>query len=359
MFCPEGETCSTSGLAAARVVSQAPNNCPPGETSAACTTSGYNPDDIYNPGDAAAPTVTLLGGSSITIEAGTAFTDPGATAFDTVDGNVPVTIAGTVQTDTVGTYTLTYTATDAAGNSASATRTVIVSDTAAPVVNGFTFPDAPDLGQWISAPSITGTVNVASGGSPVTVTCTDSIAGGTTVSGLNITVSGDGFHSVACTITDEGGNATQATATVNLDDASPMVAPPSVTVTAEAAGPAGAVVTYGLTASDALSGATVLCSPASGSTFAVGNTLVSCTATDGAGNTASVTFTVTVRDTTPPSIVLNGEADVTVPAGSAFADPGATANDLVDGVVAVVVQGAVNTATPGTYTLTYTATDPR
>ena len=144
---------------------------------------------------------------------------------------------------------------------------------------------------------------------------------------------------------------------MKLDDTSPMVAPPSVTVTAEAAGPAGAVVTYGLTASDALSGATVLCSPASGSTFAVGNTLVSCTATDGAGNTASVTFTVTVRDTTPPSIVLNGEADVTVPAGSAFADPGATANDLVDGIVPVVVQGAVNTATPGTYTLTYTATD--
>ncbi len=288
MFCPEGETCSTSGLAAARVVSQAPNNCPPGETSAACTTSGYNPDDIYDPGDAAAPTVTLLGGSSITIEAGTAFTDPGATAFDTVDGNVPVTITGTVQTDTVGTYTLTYTATDAAGNTASATRTVIVSDTAAPIVNGFTFPDAPDLGQWISAPSITGTVNVASGGSPVTVTCTDSIAGGTTVSGLNITVSGDGSHLVACTITDAGGNATQATATVNLDDTSPIVAPPSVTVTAEAAGPAGAVVTYGLTASDALSGATVVCSPPSGSTFAVGETLVTCTATDGAGNTASV-----------------------------------------------------------------------
>ena len=125
VFCPEGETCSTSGLAAARVVSQAPNNCPPGETAAACTTSGYNPDDIYNPADAAAPTVTLLGGLLDHNRSGHGVHDPGATAFDTVDGNVPVTITGTVQTDTVGTYTLTYTATDAAGNTASATRTVI------------------------------------------------------------------------------------------------------------------------------------------------------------------------------------------------------------------------------------------
>ncbi len=48
---------------------------------------------------------------------------------------------------------------------------------------------------------------------------------------------------------------------------------------------------------------------------------------------------------------------MTVPAGSAFTDPGATATDLVDGAVAVLVEGAVNTAVPGTYTLTYTATD--
>ena len=49
------------------------------------------------------------------------------------------------------------------------------------------------------------------------------IAGGTTVNGLNITVSGDGIHLVACTVTDEGGNPTEATATVNLDATSPTV----------------------------------------------------------------------------------------------------------------------------------------
>ena len=46
-----------------------------------------------------------------------------------------------------------------------------------------------------------------------------------------------------------------------------------------------------------------------------------------------------------------------MPEGSAFADPGATATDLVDGAVAVLVEGAVDTTVPGVYTLTYTATD--
>ena len=353
--CPD--TAQAEFLAAARVVSQAPNNCPPGVTSGNCSVADYNPDDIYDPGDAAAPTVTLLGGSTITIEAGKAFTDPGATAFDAVDGELAITIAGTVQTDKVGTYTLTYTATDASGNTSSATRTVIVKDTAVPIVNGFTFPAGFDPQTWYSAPEITATVNVAPGGSAVTVVCSDTIEGGTTVNGLSVTVSGDGTHLLACTITDEGGNSTEATAAVKLDSTSPSVTAPSVTVTAEAAGPDGAVVTYGLNASDALSGATLVCTPPSGSSFPVGVTSVSCTATDGAGNTASVEFTVTVRDTTPPVIVLNGEAEVTVPAGSAFADPGATATDLVDGAVAVLVEGTVNTAVPGAYTLTYSATD--
>ncbi len=191
----------------------------------------------------------------------------------------------------------------------------------------------------------------------MTVVCTDSIEGGTSVNGLSVTVSGDGTHLVACTITDEGGNSTEATATVKLDTISPTVVGSTAYVTTEAAGPAGAIVTYGISASDALSGATLVCTPPSGSTFAVGETVVACTATDGAGNTASVGFTVKVTDTTPPAIVLNGGADTTAPAGTAFTDPGATATDAVDGTITVLVSGAVDPNALGIYTLTYTATD--
>ena len=50
------------------------------------------------------------------MRAGTSYTDAGATAADAVDGTVSVTTTGSVTVGTVGDYTLTYSATDAAGN---------------------------------------------------------------------------------------------------------------------------------------------------------------------------------------------------------------------------------------------------
>jgi hypothetical protein len=67
----------------------------------------------------------------------------------------------------------------------------------------------------------------------------------------------------------------------------------------EATSSAGADVTFVVTATN---GGTILCTPSSGSTFALGATTVSCTATnDGGSDTDS--FTVTVVDTTPPQIL--------------------------------------------------------
>jgi hypothetical protein len=63
---------------------------------------------------------------------GDTFTDPDATATDDTDGSVTVSATGSVDTSTVGTYTITYTARDSAGNSASEIRTVNVA--AAPIV---------------------------------------------------------------------------------------------------------------------------------------------------------------------------------------------------------------------------------
>jgi hypothetical protein len=87
--------------------------------------------------------------------------------------------------------------------------------------------------------------------------------------------------------------------------AQPTSAPPAVTVpaniTAEATGPKGAQVTYLASASDAQGGSlTPKCTPASGATFPLGATTVTCTAVDQQGLSASKSFTVTVRDTTGP-----------------------------------------------------------
>ena len=80
----------------------------------------------------------------------------------------------------------------------------------------------------------------------------------------------------------------------------PDTTPPDLTVpgslSADATGPGGAVVDYSASATDAVDGSVpVTCSPESGSTFAIGDTTVECTATDAAGNSASGQFTVHVR----------------------------------------------------------------
>ncbi|MFT5216632.1 MAG: hypothetical protein ACI83H_001760 [Glaciecola sp.] len=70
------------------------------------------------------PVITVTPGAD-TVEQGSAWTDAGATA----DGGETVTVSGTVDTSTPGTYTITYTAIDASGNTGTATRTVTVVDT--------------------------------------------------------------------------------------------------------------------------------------------------------------------------------------------------------------------------------------
>lgn len=78
---------------------------------------------------------------------------------------------------------------------------------------------------------------------------------------------------------------------------------------------------------------------------------------DDAGNTTSVTRTVSVVDTTSPEITLNGASEVNHDFGQPYVDAGATATDSNDGDIDVSDTGAVDVNTPGTYTITYTATD--
>ncbi|XXK59349.1 immunoglobulin-like domain-containing protein [Porticoccaceae bacterium nBUS_09] len=76
--------------------------------------------------DTIAPVITLAGDAAVEVELGSTYTDAGASAADTVDGSVDVVTTGSVDTASADTYTLTYTATDTAGNEASQTRTVTV-----------------------------------------------------------------------------------------------------------------------------------------------------------------------------------------------------------------------------------------
>jgi hypothetical protein len=83
--------------------------------------------------DNEAPVITLIGSNPLEVYKGSAFTDPGATVTDNKDATRMIMGNGTVDASSVGIYTLTYTATDAAGNLAvPVTRTVnVVLDPAA------------------------------------------------------------------------------------------------------------------------------------------------------------------------------------------------------------------------------------
>ena len=78
--------------------------------------------------DTANPELELFGGASVTREAGQAWAEPGVEGHDARDGNLTasVTVTGTVDMNTTGTYLLTYSVADAAGNTATANRTVTV-----------------------------------------------------------------------------------------------------------------------------------------------------------------------------------------------------------------------------------------
>lgn len=85
--------------------------------------------------DNAAPVITLDGPNPQYVECNTAYTEHGATANDNCSGSSAATPSGVVDVTTPGTYTITYNATDAVGNSATpVTRTVIVQDTTAPTI---------------------------------------------------------------------------------------------------------------------------------------------------------------------------------------------------------------------------------
>ncbi len=79
-------------------------------------------------GDFTPPEIVLKGDSTVTIYAGDQFTDPGFTATDNADGDVTgkVTVSKDHSTYVPGTYTITYTVTDTYGNTATATRTLVV-----------------------------------------------------------------------------------------------------------------------------------------------------------------------------------------------------------------------------------------
>jgi hypothetical protein len=186
--------------------------------------------------------------------------------------------------------------------------------------------------------------------------------------GVTFSSSTPGDYNITVSASDTHGNYNVSGAAFTLHVTNPPPPPNSApelnlpsNPTAEATGPNGAAVSFNVTATDAEDNPdpTPTCSPASGSTFPVGNTRVDCSVTDSGGLTTSGFFFVTVEDTTAPSLNLpaNITEEATGPNGAAVSF-NATATDLVDANVDVTCDPASgSTFALGTTTVDCTATD--
>jgi phage tail-like protein len=329
---------------------------PLGPTTVTCTAT----DDAGNSAsgsftvtvqDTTAPSLTLPADivAEATSPAGAVVTFV-ASATDLVDA-APVLgcVPPSGSTFPLGPTTVTCTATDATGNSASADFSVTVEDTTAP---SLTLP-ADIVAEATSA-----------AGAVVTfaASATDTVDAAPAV--VCVPPSGSTFPlgptTVTCTATDAGGNGASADFSVTVEDTiAPSLTLPA-DIVAEATSAAGAVVTFVASATDVADAApVVVCVPPSGSTFPLGPTTVTCTAADAAGNSDAGTFSVTVQDTTAPSLTLPADivADATSAAGAAVTFT-ATAFDAVDATPTVVcVPPSGSTFPLGATTVTCTATD--
>ncbi len=304
--------------------------------------------------DTTAPVIRLTGEAAVMIECGIdRYTELGAIAEDACDSDIEVAVGGdTVDSVKPGIYTVTYNATDSAGNvAAEVRRTVIVADTEPPVIT---------LNGEVMVTLECGVDTYEELGATADDACDPEVT--VTVGGDTVDPATPGIYTVTYNATDSAGNAAdEVTRTVVVGDTEPPVITlnGAAMVTLECG-----VDTYeelGATAEDAcdpevtvtVGGDTV--DPATPGIYTV-----TYNATDSAGNAADeVTRTVVVGDTEPPVITLNGEATVTIECSvDTYEELGATAEDVCDSEVAVIVGGdTVDPAAPGTYTVTYNATD--
>jgi hypothetical protein len=313
--------------------------------------------------DTVAPVITLAGSASVNHEQGTSYTDLGATASDTVGGTMSVTATGAVDTETAGTYILTYTVTDSAGNTAiTVTRTVTVINTS--IDDMYLVGASTEYHEQ-------GTEYVDEG-----VVATDAVDGV-----LDVVTTGDvdsniaGTYTLTFTATDNAGNERVLTRTVIVSDTlAPDIVfqlPSALEASADENGEwvlsdaSRAYILGALSAVDTVDGSVPITDDMP-STFPLGATTVTITATDATGNIASFFFTLTVFDddgpqiTGPAGISVTSSDGLNVPATNsdiaAFLS-GASSIDNVDGALTVSSNAPSGGFPIGTTTVTFTAVD--
>jgi hypothetical protein len=294
----------------------------------------------------------------------------GVVATDVEDGDVSASITlGGDALPLIGnsagtTFNVTYEATDSDGLTGTATRVVQVVDTTAPVISGVT----PNISvsrfalPFSQAQALNGVSSLDDCEGSVAVTVT-AVRGITPVA-FPLTDSGAPypyFFGVTYTAVDGEGNSSNDQMVIQVVDN----APPAITIL----GDNPVLVECKDSYTDA--GATAL-DPEDGN---LTSTITAVSTVDiNIPNAYTVTYEVTdldpifpvttqeariviVQDTTPPTLALNGPAVVGVAVGGTYTELGATASDICDSSLSVVIGGTVDVNTEGSYQLTYNVSD--
>jgi HYR domain-containing protein len=307
------------------------------------------------------PDTTCGGGCTVSIQCPTDFAvcnDQGQCSaivgyVVTASGNCPpftvVCNPTAGSTFPIGTTTVNCTATDSSSGSASCSFNVTVNDCEGPSLTcPQSFAVCNDDGRCDAVVSFDTLVDDNCPGA--TVVCTPSSG----------SVFPHGTTPVTCTATDGGGNTDTCTFSITVNDCEPptISCSPNVTVCNDL-GRCDAAVSFSTTADDNCTTVTVVCTPPSGSVFPHGTTPVSCTATDGSGNTASCSFTVTVNDCQPPTIQCPPDITANIhDVNDHVVDFDASGNDNCPGVMVVCDPPSGTAFPPGCTTVVCVASDP-
>lgn len=261
------------------------------------------------------------------------------TATDNCSGTITATTTSPLTYTSGGTHTITWTYTDAAGNSITQNQQVIINDTTAPV------PDVATL------PTITGQCSVTITTFP---TATDNCSGSvtaTTTSPLTYTTAG--IHTIVWRYTDAAGNSRTQNQQVDVQDNIPPV--PNVTLLPTIRAQCNITITTIPTATDNCSG-TVTATTTSPLTYtAQGTYTITWNYTDVSGNTTPQTQQVIIADNQAPVPTV-----ATLPNLSSACTITAIAPTAIDnctGTITATTTQPTTYSTPGTYTITWNYND--
>ena len=307
--------------------------------------------------DTIAPFIAMLGDTFVPVMLNTGYIDQGAVAFDDIDGRVSVTSVNNVDVSVSGNYKVTYTATDAAGNTRNAIRMVTVSSEYAlgsgnAVESGLVLridnsdPEVQVVNHNIL---VTSGSNYAKGNAFLTTSYYKPVPPAGSYIQYNLDALPDALAVYEIKMNTNSG-ATQC------DGSSYQVLNENGVITNSF------IVNH--------SGASILIGEAvlkKGYAVRINADTSACSATnqtiiDELELTMTSEFESTIScevapEVSAPQLCLEGSSTIVINEGQSFIDPGVVAIDSADGFVTVTSTSDVDVREPGTYVIAYASTD--